>query len=131
MATVRKRLAYFLMVFVCGIVSVYDNVLNYVTMETLREQEQNPVASMIIESLGVYGLIYIKSLGTLVSVVIMLCIVYSRWRFAIIPVFIFQVGLFCYLTFYTSQYFFGPDMLVVPKLVMDFYDWFYGLGLGD
>lgn len=112
------------MVFACGLVSVYDNVLNYVTMETLREQEQNPVASLIIESLGVYGLIYIKSLGTLVSVVIMLGIVYSRWRFAIIPVFIFQVGLFCYLTFYTSQYFFGPDMLAVPKLVMDFYDWF-------
>lgn len=123
MSDVKKstRFIYLLMIFVCGFVSSYDNVLNHVTASTLIEEEQNPVATFIIIHWGVFGLIYLKSLGTLVSVTIMIVLVYSRWRAAIIPVFIFQVVLFCYLTFYTSRNFFSSDVFTVPRLVLDFY----------
>jgi hypothetical protein len=117
----NRRILYLFMILICGLVSVYDNVLNHVTMDTLKEQEQNPVALFIITHWGFFGLIYIKSLGTIASVLIMISLVYSKWRVAIIPVFIFQLVLFCYLTFYTSHHPFGPDVFTVPKLVLDFY----------
>ena len=48
-----KVFLFLLMSFAAGLISVYDNVLNVVFMETLPMDEQNPVASAIIDFWGV------------------------------------------------------------------------------
>ena len=56
-----------LLVFLSGMISAYDNVMNVVFYDELPTTEQNPYASWII------------------------------------PVFLFQLGLFLYITFYTPN----------------------------
>ena len=108
--------------FLCGLISVYDNVMNVIFFESLPRDEQNPVASWIISESGVNGLIEIKSLGTVCAVAIMLVLAKTRYRLAIWGVFIFQIALFCYLTFYApSGIFVGKDLFLPLKLFLDFY----------
>ncbi len=96
------NLGYFLMIFVAGFVSVYDNVMNVVYMRTLASDEENPVCLRIIESLGVEGLVLIKAISTICAVVLMCALVYTKFRIAIVPIFVFQVLFFLYLNFYAS-----------------------------
>jgi len=96
-----KICLFLLMSFAAGLISVYDNVLNVVFMETLPMDEQNPMASIIIEHVGVAGLVHIKAVTTILAVLIMCVLSFTKYRIVIIPVFIFQCLLFCYLTFYT------------------------------
>jgi len=116
-----RRLSLLMMVFWSGLVSVYDNVLNLLTMDVLKEQEQNPLASYVIEYWGVEGLICIKAFTTMMAVLLMIRLVYSRWRIVIMPVFIFQTVLFCYLTFYTTSGFWARDMFRPLEMVIEFY----------
>jgi hypothetical protein len=115
------RLLLLVMIFVAGLISVYDNVLSYIMMDSLAETEQNPFASWIIGECGVVGLIYYKALGTMLATLWMIRLVYSKYRIAIVPVFCCQCVLFCYLTFYASSGFFDRDMLVPLQLVVEFY----------
>ena len=89
--------------FVSGLISVYDNVMNVVFFETLPENEQNPVASWIIEKIGVAGLVEMKALGTILAVAVMIMLAETKYRTAIWAVLFFQALLFCYITFYTSS----------------------------
>lgn len=118
-----RRLSFLMMVFWSGLVSVYDNVLNLLAMDILKEREQNPLASYIIRYWGVEGLICIKAFTTIVAVLLMVRLVYSRWRIATVPVFIFQSMLFCYLTFYTNRGFWSRDMFLPLEMVIEFYRW--------
>lgn len=115
------RLSLLIMIFVAGLISVYDNVLSYIMMDSLAETEQNPFASWIISRCGVTGLIYYKAAGTMLATLWMIRLVYSKYRVAIVPVFLVQVLLFCYLTFYASSGFFDRDMFVPLHLVVEFY----------
>ena len=45
-----KTCLFLLMSFAAGLISVYDNVLNVIFMETLPVDEQNPFASSIIDA---------------------------------------------------------------------------------
>lgn len=96
-----KVFLFLLMSFAAGLISVYDNVLNVVFMETLPMDEQNPVASAIIDFWGVEGLVHIKAVTTIFAVLLMCALSFTKYRIVIIPVFIFQCLLFYYLTFYT------------------------------
>lgn len=96
-----KACLFLLMSFAAGLISVYDNVMNVVFMETLPMDEQNPVASSIIDHVGVAGLVHIKAVTTILAVLIMCVLSFTKYRIVIIPVLIFQCLLFCYLTFYT------------------------------
>jgi len=96
-----KVCLFLLMSFAAGLISVYDNVLNVIFMETLPVDEQNPMASMIIDYVGVVGLVHIKSVTTILAVLFMCILSFTKYRIAIIPVLIFQCLLFYYLTFYT------------------------------
>ena len=116
-----RRLSLLMMVFWSGLVSVYDNVLNLLAMDILKEREQNPLASYIIQYWGVEGLICIKAFTTIVAVLLMVRLVYSRWRIVTVPVFIFQSMLFCYLTFYTESRFWARDMFLPLEMVIEFY----------
>lgn len=97
---------YLIMTFITGLISVFDNVMNVVYMKTLALGEQNPVASWIIERWGVAGLVELKAVGTILAVALMCRLAYTKYRVAIIPVFIFQVCLFLYLAFASVN----PDM---------------------
>ena len=60
------------LVFLSGLISVYDNVMNVVFYEDLPRTEQNPQASWIIENLGgVAGLVQVKAITTIMAVVVM------------------------------------------------------------
>ena len=96
-----KVCLFLLMSFAAGLISVYDNVMNVVFMETLPMDEQNPVASSIINHVGVSGLVHIKAVTTILAVLIMCVLSFTKYRIVIVPVFIFQCLLFYYLTFYT------------------------------
>lgn len=91
------------MSFVSGLISVYDNILNVIFMKTLPMDEQNPMASAIIDLYGVEGLVHIKAVTTVLAVLFMCVLSFTKYRIAIIPVFIFQCLLFYYLTFYTPS----------------------------
>ena len=74
-------------------------------MQTLPQDEQNPFASWIIQNHGVEGLIHLKAATTMLAVLIMCGLSFiKKYRLALIPVLIFQLSLFYYLTFYTPDY---------------------------
>ena len=108
--------------FISGLISVYDNVMNVVFFEDLPRNEQNPVASLVIERMGVEGLVEIKAWGTIIAVVLMLLLTKTKYKMAIWGVFTFQFFLFCYLTFYASSGGYWEDDLFIPvKFFFDFY----------
>jgi len=119
----KKFLLSALLIFLSGLISVYDNVMNVVFYSELPVMEQNPYASWLIGKTGVSGLIEIKAIGTIVSVILMFALTKTKYRGVIIPVFIFQIMLFCYLSFYTNDYnTIGESDLFVPvKLFFEFY----------
>ena len=122
--SVRKtNLILLLLIFLSGLISVYDNVMNVVFYEELPQTEQNPVANWIIGVGGVAGLVQIKAAGTMMAVITMLLLMKSKYKIVIIPVFLFQLGLFCYLTFYTESAsgFFIGDWTRAIKLFFEFY----------
>ena len=109
-------------VFLAGLISVYDNVMNVIFFETLKKDELNPVASWIIETKGVSGLVEIKAVTTIVAVVTMLLLLKTRYKFIIWPVLVFQLGLFYYLTFHVSGGgIFGKDFGLPIRLFFEFY----------
>ena len=119
-----KTCLFLLMSFAAGLISVYDNVLNVIFMETLPVDEQNPFASSIIDAVGVVGLVHIKAATTIVAVIIMCALSFTKYRTAIIGVFILQCLLFFYLTFYTPNgNFWGnnEDFALPIKLFWRFY----------
>ena len=117
-------ISFLTMAFVAGAISVYDNILNLIFMESLHIDERNPVASLIIEHWGVEGLIHLKSITTILAVCIMCGLAFSRkYRIVIVPVFFLQLLLFCYLTFYTPEFgaFFNEDFFLPFEKVIEFY----------
>lgn len=97
-----KSIPFLLMSLIIGVISAYDNTLNFIFMQTLPQDEQNPFASWIIQNHGVEGLIHLKAATTMLAVLIMCGLSFiKKYRLALIPVLIFQLSLFYYLTFYT------------------------------
>ena len=111
------------LVFLSGLISVYDNVMNVVFYKDLPLIEKNPFASWVIEKVGVSGLVEIKACGTMLAVSLMLLLAKTKYKVVIIPVFIFQLALFCYLSFYTptSAGFSEPDFFRVLQVFVEFY----------
>ena len=84
-----KRVGYLLMVFTIGFVGVYDNILNICFSELLPESEQNPLCRLIIDHYGgVNQLILIKSYLTILGVIIMISLVYTKFRVCVKIIFI-------------------------------------------
>ena len=119
--SVKHIWKYFVMIFISGLVSVYDIVLTIVFAETLQRWEQNPIASAIISYAGVPMLVQLKVIGTIVATGAMCGLIYTKYRVSIIPVFIFQLLLFCYLTGFTNTNIFSSDVLLPIKHFIEFY----------
>jgi len=117
----RHNWIFFLMVFLSGLIAVYDTILTIVFAQFLPEMEQNPVASAVINYGGVPLLVQIKAVGTMVASVFMCALVYTRYRISIIPVFIIQLLLFGYLTFYTEDGLMSSDAWRTIEMFVEFY----------
>ena len=70
-----NKFALLALTFLSGLISVYDNVMNVIFYETLPVDEINPVASRIIEKYGVVGLVEIKAVGTILALMLMICLI--------------------------------------------------------
>jgi len=111
-----------LLVLLSGLISVYDNVMNVIFYDQLPRTEQNPIASWIIKEGGVASLVQIKSVTTILAVAIMLALIKTKYKIVILPVFLFQIGLFFYLTFYVPDgSWFGDDFAEPVKMFFEFY----------
>ena len=110
-------------VFISGLISVYDNVMNVIFYDTLPIDERNPLASKIIEWYGVKGLVEIKATGTILAVIAMLLLAKTRYKFIIYPVFLVQLWLFYYLTFHVNSManFLDADFGLPIRLFLEFY----------
>jgi len=110
------------LVFMSGMISVYDNVMNVVFFNDLPRTEQNPMASWIIDSGGVSLLVQVKAVTTILAVIVMLGLIKTKYRVVILPVFLFQLGLFCYLTVYVdSGDVFSRDVISPIQIFFEFY----------
>ena len=90
---IGRRLSYLLMVFVTGLICVYDTVLSICFASSLPYQELNPLCKLIIKNGGVRQLIIIKSIGTM-------RLAYTKFRVCVVIMFFLGLFLFFYLTFY-------------------------------
>lgn len=110
-------------VFISGLISVYDNVMNVIFYDTLPIDERNPLASKIIEWYGVKGLVEIKATGTVLAVIVMLLLAKTRYKFVVYPVFLVQLWLFYYLTFHVNSMtnFLDTDFGLPIRLFLEFY----------
>ena len=117
----RNNWIFFLMIFLSGGVAVYDTVLTIVFAQFLPEMEQNPVASAVINYGGVPLLVQIKAAGTILAAIFMCRLVYTKYRVTILPVFIIQLLLFGYLTFYTQDSLISDDAWRTVEKFVEFY----------
>ena len=95
-----RRLRYLLMVFVTGLICVYDTVLSICFASSLPYEELNPLCNLIIKNGGVRQLIIIKSIGTIVGISILIGLTYTKFRVCVVIIFFLGLFLFFYLTFY-------------------------------
>jgi hypothetical protein len=63
-----------------ALVCVYDVNLSPSTMDILQSAELNPVCSSVIETGGVPLLIQVKTVTTIIAVIVMITLVYTRCR---------------------------------------------------
>jgi hypothetical protein len=114
---------YLMMIFMAGMISVFDNVMNVVYMQTLPQEERNPLCSYLIGEFGVEGFVFLKAVSTILAVILMSALVYTRFRIVIVFVFIFQIFLLLYLNLYTPNgiKFFDKDILVPMESFFRFY----------
>tara|TARA_R110000824_G_scaffold62141_1_gene164758 strand:+ start:5872 stop:6309 length:438 start_codon:yes stop_codon:yes gene_type:complete len=103
MPTLKQRLFYLLLVFITGLVCVYDTVLSICFASSLPYEELNPLCNIIIKNGGVAQLIIIKSIGTMVGISILIRLVYTRFRVCVVIMFFLGLFLFFYLTFYSPD----------------------------
>jgi len=114
---------YLMMIFTAGLISVFDNVMNVVYMSTLPQEERNPLCSYIIGEVGVEGFVCLKAVSTILAVILMSALIYTKFRVVVVFVFIFQIFLFLYLNLYTpdGMKFFDRDILVPMESFFRFY----------
>lgn len=93
----------FFCILIIGLVSVYDTYISIIYSQYLGMLEQNPIGKQLLKIGGLVLFIEVKAVCTVLSVLISFLLVKTKYRLAIIPVLLFQVGLFFYLNFYTYE----------------------------
>jgi hypothetical protein len=88
------------LIFITGLVCVYDTVLSICFAPSLPYEELNPLCNLIIKNGGVRQLIIIKSIGTIVGISMLIGLAYTRFRVCVVIMFFLGLFLFFYLTFY-------------------------------
>lgn len=118
---------YFIMIFIIGVISAYDNTLSYLYSDVLKDTEQNPIGKLIINNYGVSSFITIKMITTLMCVVIMFGLMKTKYNTSIKYVFLFQLLLFYYITFTTPSSLVDRGGFSVIQEAIDLFYEYWGL----
>ena len=114
-----KRLLYLFLVFVTGLICVYDNVLSLIFAKSLPFTEVNPLCRMIIDYGGVRLLIVTKAILTILGISVLIALIYTRFRVCVIIIFFLALLLFFYLTFYCPQGDYSIKTLITESTAYD------------
>lgn len=117
-----KRLAYFKLILIIGLISVYDTALIVIYGDSIYRLEQNPVGNWLMYRGGIPLFAATKAILTICVVTCCMLLVKTKYRVTIFGVLLFQVLLFLWLTFAGGRPFEGPNPLVE---VLKFY--LYGI----
>ena len=98
--SLKKRLIYLFLVFIIGLVCVYDNILNVCFATSLARDEMNPICRLLIGAYGVREFILIKAFCTIIGISALIVLIYTKFRIAVVIMFFLSLVLFFYLTFY-------------------------------
>jgi len=96
MGYLAMKCFYFLSILIIGLVSVFDVYVSAM-YDSLISLEENLVARHIIINYGVDNFIVVKSFTTIFVVILLFFLAATKYRIAILFVFVFQVALFGYL----------------------------------
>ena len=94
-----KRAYYLWAIFFIGVVCCYDNMLSVIYRDTLVEMEKNPLGLWLIEY-GVDFFVLVKAINTVLAVMVLYAVSFTKWRMLIFAVAFGQAYLFYYLNFY-------------------------------
>lgn len=125
-----NRMIYLFLIFITGLVCVYDNVLSLIFAKSLPNTEVNPLCRMIIDYGGVRLLIITKAAATIVGMSLLMMLNYTRFRVCVIIIFLLSLILFFYLTFYCPQGDYSIRTLITESSAYDgplrrFFDFYF------
>ena len=106
-----KNKTYFILIFLIGLISAYDNLLTLKFADIIIETEENPIGLHIMETYGIHVFMAAKAIGTICAVTLSFLLLKTKYKRAIWAVFILQLLLFFYLTFYVPDGLFKRDFL--------------------
>lgn len=104
-----KRLAYFKLILIIGLISVYDTALIVIYGDSIYRLEQNPVGNWLMYRGGIPLFAATKAILTICVVTCCMLLVKTKYRVTIFGVLLFQVLLFLWLTFGGDRPFEGPN----------------------
>lgn len=104
------RYLYHAMILLIGAVSAYDNTMTWIYSDTIVELEKNPVGVWLLEQGGVSLFITVKAAATLLLVGVLFVLSRTKYRWLIIPAFVFQLGMFAFLNLFCID---GPTGMPV------------------
>jgi hypothetical protein len=117
-----KNKTYFILIFFIGLISAYDNLLTLKFADIIIEVEENPIGLLIIKKYGVYVFMAAKAIGTICAVTLSFLLLKTKYKRAIWAVFIIQLLLFFYLTFYVPDGLFKRDFLFFLRKPPEYLD---------
>ena len=117
-----KNKTYFILIFLIGLISAYDNLLTFKFSDIIIEVEENPIGLHIMETYGIHVFMAAKAIGTICAVALSFLLLKTKYKRAIWAVFIIQLLLFCYLTFYVPDGLFKCDFLFFLKKPPEYLD---------
>tara|TARA_R110002020_G_scaffold416739_1_gene625987 strand:+ start:2602 stop:3072 length:471 start_codon:yes stop_codon:yes gene_type:complete len=131
-----NRVIYLFMIFITGLICVYDNVLSIIFAKSLPLTEINPLCRMIIDYGGVGLLIIIKSAVTIIGMSVLIMLNYTRFRICVVIIFFLALILFFYLTFYCPQGEYSVRTLIAESLAHDgplkrFFDFYFSTDFSE
>ena len=131
-----NRVVYLFLIFVTGLICVYDNVLSIIFAKSLPTMEVNPLCRMIIDYGGVGLLIIIKAAVTIIGMSVLIMLNYTRFRICVVIIFFLALILFFYLTFYCPQGEYSVRTLIAESLAHDgplkrFFDFYFSTDFSE
>jgi len=131
-----NRVIYLFMIFITGLICVYDNVLSIIFAKSLPFTEVNPLCRMIIDHGGVGLLIIAKAAVTIIGMSVLTVLNYTRFRICVVIIFILALILFFYLTFYCPQGDYSIRTLITESSAYDgplrrFFDFYFSTDFAE
>lgn len=96
----KHRAFYLTAIFFSGFVCCYDNMLSVIYHASLSDLEQNPLGNLLIEWGGVDFFVLIKAITTVLAVMLLYALSFTKWRALVFVAAVGQACLLYYLNYY-------------------------------